>query len=98
MTGVMGGEQAAGTMEQVARVGARRRGIELDEQVLAQQRAAVIAHYDRQSGAFYTSGRCLDHGIIDPRDTRKVLGFALDTCWEARQRRLQPNSFGVARM
>ncbi len=98
MTGVMGGEQAAGTMEQVARVGAKRRGIELDEDALAQQRGAVIAHYDRQSGAFYTSGRCLDHGIIDPRDTRKVLGFALDTCREARERRLQPNSFGVARM
>jgi geranyl-CoA carboxylase beta subunit len=57
-----------------------------------------VAHYDRQSDAFYTSGRCLDHGIIDPRDSRRVLGFALETLWEARHRRLQPNAFGVARM
>ena len=40
----------------------------------------------------------LDQGIIDPRDTRRVLGFALETCWEGRNRRLHPNAFGVARM
>ena len=33
-----------------------------------------------------------------PRDTRRVLGFALETCWEGRNRRLHPNAFGVARM
>jgi geranyl-CoA carboxylase beta subunit len=97
-TGVMGGEQAAGTMEQVARVAARRRGAEPDEAALAKQRAAVVAHFDRQSDAFYTSGRCLDHGVIDPRDTRRVLGFVLDTAWEGRHRRVQPNAFGVARL
>ncbi len=97
-TGVMGGEQAAGTMEHVARTGARRKGVEVDEEALARQRDMVVAHYNRQSNAFYTSGRCLDHGIIDPRDTRRVLGFALDTIWEGRSRRLQPNSFGVARL
>jgi geranyl-CoA carboxylase beta subunit len=97
-TGVMGGEQAAGTMEHVARTGARRKGVEVDEEALARQRDMVVAHYNRQSNAFYTSGRCLDHGIIDPRDTRRVLGFALDTIWEGRNRRLQPNSFGVARL
>jgi geranyl-CoA carboxylase beta subunit len=97
-TGVMGGEQAAGTMEQVARVSAARRGADVDEAALAKQRELVVAHYDRQSNAFYTSGRCLDHGIIDPRDTRRVLGFCLDTIWEARHRTLNPNSFGVGRM
>jgi geranyl-CoA carboxylase beta subunit len=98
VTGVMGGEQAALTMEQVARVSARRRGQDVDEDALARQRAAVVALYDQQSDAFYTSGRCIDHGIIDPRDTRRILGFALDTCWESRNRKLQPNSFGVGRM
>lgn len=97
-TGVMGGEQAAGTMEHVARVAAKRRGIEPDEAALAKQRAAVVAHFDRQSDAFYTSGRCLDHGVIDPRDTRRVLGFVLDTVWEGRHRHVQPNAFGVGRM
>jgi geranyl-CoA carboxylase beta subunit len=98
VTGVMGGEQAALTMEHVARVGAKRRGVEPDEAHLAAQRARVVAHYDRQADAFFTSGRCLDHGIIDPRDTRKVLGFVLDTCREARERVLRPNAFGVGRM
>jgi geranyl-CoA carboxylase beta subunit len=97
-TGVMGGEQAAGTMELVARAAAKRRGAATEEAVLAQQRAAVVKHFDRQSDAFYTSGRCLDHGVIDPRDTRRILGFTLDTIWEGRHREVQPNSFGVGRM
>jgi len=97
-TGVMGGEQAALTMEHVMINSARRRGKEVDRAVLKAQKNAIIEHYDRQSDAFYTSGRLLDHGIIDPRDTRKVLGFALQTCWESRRRTLRPNSFGIARM
>jgi geranyl-CoA carboxylase beta subunit len=97
-TGVMGGEQAASTMEQVAIVGAERRGETVDLDVLAKQRAAIENIFDSQSDAFYTSGRMLDHGMIDPRDTRKVLGFVLDTIWESQHRNLQPNAFGVARI
>ncbi|MFV0514762.1 MAG: acyl-CoA carboxylase subunit beta [Jhaorihella sp.] len=98
VTGVMGGEQAALTMDQVARVGAMRRGVAIDEERLAAQRDRITAHFDRQSDAFYTSGRMLDMGVIDPRDTRRVLAFALETADEARRRDLRPNSFGVARM
>jgi len=98
LTGVMGGAQAAGTMSHVARVRAERTGQPLDEEKLAAQEAALTAHFSRQEGAFYTSGRVLDHGVIDPRDTRKVLGFALETCLEARLREVKPNSFGVARI
>lgn len=97
-TGVMGGEQAAKTMDQVALVSAKRRGVEADMDALAKQHEAIVAHFDRQSDAFYTSGRMLDNGMIDPRDTRQVLGFTLQTCWEAQHRKLQPNAFGVARM
>lgn len=96
-TGVMGGSQAAGTMEQVARSGAERRGTEVDEEALAQQNAKLINYFDAQSDAFYTSGRLLDQGVIDPRDTRKVLAFALETCREAQQRELRANTFGIAR-
>jgi geranyl-CoA carboxylase beta subunit len=98
MTGVMGGEQAARTMEQVMTNAAKRRGKPVDETAMAAQREAIIEHFDGQSDAFYTSGHMLDHGIIDPRDTRKVLGFALQTCWEARNRVVRPNSFGIARL
>ena len=97
-TGVMGGEQAAGTMEVVARGAAKRRNIPVDETSLARQRETVVDHFNKQADAFYTSGRCLDHGVIDPRDTRRVLGFLLDTVWEGRHRTVMPNTFGVGRM
>lgn len=97
-TGVMGGEQAAKTMTQVAEVSAARAGQEPDRQKLRAQEEKIAAHFNRQESAFYTSGRILDHGVIDPRDTRRVLGFALETCLESRLRKLQPNSFGAARM
>ncbi|SDI26803.1 acyl-CoA carboxylase subunit beta [Lutimaribacter saemankumensis] len=97
-SGVMGGEQAARTMSMVARAGAARRGEDVDEDRLARQEGAIQDLFDRQSSPFYTSGRVLDHGVIDPRDSRKVLAFCLMTCLEARKRELRPNSFGVARM
>jgi geranyl-CoA carboxylase beta subunit len=97
-TGVMGGAQAAKTMSQVARVSASRRGTEVDDEALEAQEQAINDIFSRQESAFYTSGRNLDHGVIDPRDTRKVLGFALETCLESRNRTLKSNSFGVARM
>lgn len=97
ITGVMGGEQAAITMAQVARASAQRKGVTVDEAALATQSERLAEHFDRQSDAFYTSGRLMDHGMIDPRDTRRVLAFCIETCFEAQHRRLQPISFGVAR-
>lgn len=97
VTGVMGGDQAAGTMELVARAGAARKGVEVDEDRLAGQRNALRQLFDRQHTVQYTSGRCLDHGVIDPRDTRRVLGFCLETCLEARRRTLRPSTYGVHR-
>ena len=98
LTGVMGGESAAGTMETVALASAKRRGVEPDMEGLAKQRAAIVEIFNSQEDAFYTSGRMLDNGIIDPRDTRNVLGFLLGTIWERKHRTLQPNAFGVGRM
>lgn len=98
MTGVMGGKQAALTMRQVMIASAKRRKQNIDEEELNAKVKAITKHFDDQANAFYTSGRSLDQGIIDPRDTRKLLGFLLETCWEARNRTLKPNSFGIARM
>ncbi len=95
---VMGGEQAARTMRQVVSAAARRRGREVDEAALDKQEAEITAHFTKQESAFYSAGRLLNHGVIDPRDTRRVLGFCLETCLEARLRELKPNSFGVARL
>ena len=85
-------------MDHVARSGAERRGQVVDEDALLQQSEELTKYFNDQSDAFYTSGRMLDQGMIDPRDTRRVLGFALQTCWESGHRELRANSFGVARM
>lgn len=96
-TNVMGGESAARTMRQVNEAAAKRRGKPLDEAALDRLQQEVRDHFVRQENAFYSGGRLLNHGVIDPRDTRKVLGFCLATCLEARARTLQPNTFAVAR-
>jgi geranyl-CoA carboxylase beta subunit len=96
-TTVMGGDQAALTMEFVARAAARRRGTAIDEATLSGQRIRIIDNFDRQADAFYTSGLLLDDGMIDPRDTRTVLTMVLDLCASARRRSLRPVQFGVAR-
>ncbi len=95
--GVMGGEQAAQVMSIVAQEGAAKTGKEVDQKQLAMQEKMLTHMFDSQSSAFYTSGRCLDDGMIDPRDTRATLGFLLATVSESHNRTLRPNSFGVAR-
>ena len=97
-TGVMGGEQAAKTMSEVARGKAAAMGTEPDEAALANQEAYLANIFDSQSSAYYTSGRMMDDGMVDPRDTRNTLGFLLETVWETRHRTVRPNSFGIARM
>jgi len=98
MTGVMGGDQAATVMEIVATAQAKRADIQIDKDVAAQQRTMLTHIFDSQAGAFYTSGHLCDDGMIDPRDTRQVLGFMLATVWEGRNRKVKENSFGIARM
>jgi geranyl-CoA carboxylase beta subunit len=82
----------------VARGKAAATGTEVDEEALGQQEAYLTNLFDSQSSAFYTSGHLLDDGMIDPRDSRKTLGFLLETVWETRHRSVRENSFGIARM
>ena len=96
--GVMGGEQAAKTMEQVMISSAERKGTNIDETKLKSQLTEITEKYNSQSDAFVTSGRGLDYGLINPIDTRKILGFLLETFWESKHRATKPNSFGIARM
>jgi acetyl-CoA carboxylase carboxyltransferase component len=74
---VMGGKQIAGVMSMVRRGQAARKGEEFDEQADEQIRAAVEAAQDAGSVALEASGAISDDGIIDPRDTRTVLGICL---------------------
>ncbi|MGB6055753.1 MAG: carboxyl transferase domain-containing protein [Burkholderiaceae bacterium] len=96
-TAVMGAEQAAGTMASVMEAGARRKGRTVDAAALEQLKQNIVATFERQTGAFYTSGLMLDDGVIDPRDTRPVLAMALSICADAARRTLRPLQFGVAR-
>ena len=96
-TGVMGAEQAARTMAIVAEDSARARGGEPDREALARTEAQIIDTFERQTSAVYTSARLLDDGVIDPRDTRRVLGLTLAVCSAAQRRRLNPKSFGIGR-
>jgi geranyl-CoA carboxylase beta subunit len=97
-TAVMGGEQAARTMQIVAEAAAARKGVPIDPAQLQQQYDRIVAMFEAQADAFYTSGLLLDDGVIDPRDTRAVLAFCLDTIAEAEATTLHPVQFGVARM
>ena len=95
---VMGGEQAADVMAIVTRAKLERRGAPADEATIEGMRRRIIAQIDRESTALYATARLWDDGLIDPRDSRKVLAFVLATCREAEARRLRPTTFGVARM
>jgi geranyl-CoA carboxylase beta subunit len=97
-TGVMGGEQAAMVMSIVAEGQAKAAGVEPDRAALKKQEARLTDVFNRQASGFYTSGHMMDDGMIDPRDTRRTLGFLLATVWEGRARAMRPNSFGIARM
>jgi acetyl-CoA carboxylase carboxyltransferase component len=74
---VMGGRQLAGVMSIVRRAAAERSGDEYDEEEDAAMQAAIEAQIDDESAALYATGHLWDDGIIDPRDTRVVLGIAL---------------------
>ena len=76
----MGPKQMAGVMTIVQRAAAQRRGEQFDEESNA-KRVASVEHWaeERSKGLFATS-RVSDDGMIDPRDTRTVLGIALSAC------------------
>ena len=96
-TAVMGAEQAALTMANVMEAGMKRKGQEVDWPQIDGMKAKIIENFQRQQSAFVTSAHLLDDGVIDPRDTRNVLGFALSVCTEGDARRTRPVQFGVAR-
>jgi len=97
-TAVMGGEQAARTMQIVTEAGLARKGIAPDPAGAKAQFDQIVALFEAQADAFATSGLLLDDGVIDPRDTRAVLAFCLDTIAEAAAKTPRPMQFGVARM
>jgi acetyl-CoA carboxylase carboxyltransferase component len=74
---VMGAEQLAGVLSIVRRAAAERAGQPFDEQADAALRRGVEQQIEGESDAFYATGQVWDDGIVDPRETRSVLGIAL---------------------
>lgn len=96
-TAVMGGEQAAGTMEEVQKARAERAGQPVDQARLDAMKARIVETFNSQMSALHTSARLLDDGIIDPRDTRELLAELMRICREADRRKPNRIQFAVAR-
>jgi acetyl-CoA carboxylase carboxyltransferase component len=95
-TAVMGPEQLAGVMSILARQSAEAAGRPFDEDADRAMRQAVEQQIERESTALFNTGLLYDDGILDPRDTRTVLGIALSACHSGEVK--GTGSFGVFRM
>ncbi|MEW1659095.1 MULTISPECIES: carboxyl transferase domain-containing protein [unclassified Streptomyces] len=92
---VMGGEQAASVLATVKRDQLQARGEEWSTEDEAAFKDPIRAQYETQGNAYYATARLWDDGVIDPLQTRQVLGLALTACANAP---LGEPSFGVFRM
>ena len=92
---VMGGEQAAAVLAQLKRDQLESRGEQWSEQAEAAFKQPVLDTYNHQGHPYYASARLWDDGVIDPADTRMVLGLALSA---SLNRPIEETRFGVFRM
>jgi acetyl-CoA carboxylase carboxyltransferase component len=93
---VMGGAQLAGVISIVSRAAAAARGQQVDDAADASLRAAIEAQIEAESLPMFLSGRLYDDGVIDPRDTRTVLGMCLSAIANGPVK--GTSNFGVFRM
>ena len=92
---VMGGEQAAGVLAQVKRDQKEKRGEQWSEQEEADFKQPIIDDYEHQGHPYYASARLWDDGVIDPADTRQVLGLAISA---SLNKPIEETKFGLFRM
>lgn len=74
---VMGGEQAAGVLSTIKEAQLSKSGTTMSEEEKASLKKPILEKYEKEGSAYYSSARIWDDGVIDPRDTRKVLSMAL---------------------
>eukprot|EP00753_Platysulcus_tardus_P010813 PLAT307.1.p1 GENE.PLAT307.1~~PLAT307.1.p1 ORF type:complete len:573 (+),score=270.67 PLAT307.1:172-1719(+) len=92
---VMGGEQAASVLSTVYRDNMEKAGKEWSVEEEDEFKAPIIAKYDAESSAYYSSARLWDDGIIAPSASREVLGLSLSACMNTP---IPDTKFGVFRM
>jgi len=96
-TSVMGGAQAAKVMDIINRAKLERMGAPVNDEALAAMSDQLRQRIERESSVLFGTARLWDDGVIDPRDTRRVLALGLALAREAEAHPLRPNAFGVAR-
>ena len=92
---VMGGEQAANVLATVRRDGLEARGESWSDAEEADFKQPILAQYEVEGHPYFASARLWDDGIIDPADTRRVLGLSISAALNAP---IEPTKFGVFRM
>ncbi|KAA2284494.1 carboxyl transferase domain-containing protein [Arenimonas fontis] len=92
---VMGGEQAASVLATVKRDGVEAAGGQWSKEEEEAFKAPIREQYERQGSPWYATARLWDDGIIDPADSRRVLGLALSAALNAP---IEKDRFGVFRM
>ncbi|KAL5123551.1 Methylcrotonoyl-CoA carboxylase beta chain, mitochondrial [Glycine soja] len=74
---VMGGAQAAGVLAQIEKGNKKRQGIQWSKEEEDKFKGKVVEAYEREASPYYSTARLWDDGIIDPADTRKVIGLSI---------------------
>jgi len=92
---VMGGEQAAGVMSLITKSAKEKRGETFTTEQEQAFKAPLLEKYENEGHPYYASARLWDDGVIDPAQTRNVLGLALSASLNAPQQKTQ---FGIFRM
>ena len=92
---VMGGEQAAGVMAQVTRDKKEKLGESWSEAEEQEFKQPIVDNYEHQGHPYYASARLWDDGVIDPADTRQVLGLAISA---SLNKPIKETKFGIFRM
>ncbi|EAT10723.1 methylcrotonoyl-CoA carboxylase [Bermanella marisrubri] len=92
---VMGGEQAAGVMALITKGAKEKRGEPFSEQDEAAFKAPLLEKYEQEGHPYYASARLWDDGVIDPAQSREVLGLAISASLNAPTQKTQ---FGIFRM
>ncbi|CAL1410118.1 unnamed protein product [Linum trigynum] len=92
---VMGGVQAAGVLSQIEKANKKKQGIQWTPEEEESFKGKVAEAYEREGSSYYSTARLWDDGIIDPADTRKVIGLCISA---STNRPSEDTKFGVFRM
>ena len=92
---VMGGEQAASVLSTVKREGIEAKGGQWSADEEAAFKSPILQQYEHQGHPYYASARLWDDGVVDPAQTRRMLGLSLSATLNAP---ILPTKFGLFRM